>query len=391
MKSFPLKQGNLYTKKDLYLVFNVPEEKQKGAWNIGYRIYENYFFIFANIGIPGRTGHDYNNEWIGGALNWYGQTKSNIRQTQIIKLLSGNYEILVFTRTNDRDPFLYHGKGIITKVEDTTPIKIVFSFKNEKILDSLICWKELLENAELFKKINETIFSFDGSIEYTIRKITSQYISLNNKKDTSKTQLIITYELFNLFINKITNNTITLSKSDSYKKHLVETVIIQLLPRLDWDFEQKKILINETNFESNRKQIEEAASDDEYKKVERNLRLRRGQNKLRNNLLLLYNNTCCISNLKIKELLHACHLLPHSTTGLNITTNAILLRSDLHDLFDAHLIGIHPKKFEIHTNNILIGTEYNEFNGKPLLQRKDRKSLDLYSLEFRWELFKNKK
>lgn len=387
MKSFPLKQGNLYTKKDLYLAFNVPEEKQKGAWNIGYRIYENYFFIFANIGIPGRTGHDYNNEWIGGALNWYGQTKSNIRQTQIIKLLSGNYEILVFTRRNDRDPFLYHGKGIITKVEDTTPIKVVFAFNNENKLNSLICWKALIENAELFKRNDETIYSFDNRNEYKIQKVTSQYISIYNKRENSATLLIITYKLLELFIYKISDESNILNKDDSYKLHLVESAIIQLLPILDWDFESNKVIINDPSVEKVKILFNEAENDLEYKTVERTLRIRRGQNKLRNNLLKLYNNTCCISNIKMNELLHACHLLPHATSGLNITTNAILLRSDLHDLFDSHLIGIEPKKNQICTNKILDQTEYNLYNGRTLLMRNDQKPLDRISLEYRWELF----
>ena len=35
-----------YTKKDIYSLLSVPLEKQKGAWDTGYREHEGNVFIF---------------------------------------------------------------------------------------------------------------------------------------------------------------------------------------------------------------------------------------------------------------------------------------------------------------------------------------------------------
>jgi hypothetical protein len=59
----PFKENAEYSKKDIYNLLDVPLEKQRGAWDTGYREYGGDIFIFANVGVPGRTGHDYDNHW----------------------------------------------------------------------------------------------------------------------------------------------------------------------------------------------------------------------------------------------------------------------------------------------------------------------------------------
>ncbi|MEX6691014.1 hypothetical protein QTN47_26130 [Danxiaibacter flavus] len=121
-------KGQFYTKHDIYKVLNVPSEKQRGAWDKGYRSYEGNIFIFSNIGIPGRTGHDYNNYWEGELFIWEATHQSHINQPQIRRMINPplGQKIFLFTRTDDRSPFTFEGNIIAKEYFDTTPVKIVW-------------------------------------------------------------------------------------------------------------------------------------------------------------------------------------------------------------------------------------------------------------------------
>lgn len=122
--------GKSYSKNDIYELLQVPEESRKGSWDTGYRSYKGDIFIFSNVGIPGRTGHNYNNYWDGDLFVWEGKTTSHLRQPLIQKML--NPEIgqknFLFTRTNDKFPFTYEGAVVVKNFEDTTPVKITWQF-----------------------------------------------------------------------------------------------------------------------------------------------------------------------------------------------------------------------------------------------------------------------
>lgn len=111
------KVNNLYSRKDIYELLNV--EKTGGNWNTGYNNYEDNWYIFANISTSGRTGHDYNNHWIGNRLYWKGKTNSKINHDSIQDMINGNSRVHIFTRTDSNiTKFTYQGKGSVYEVED---------------------------------------------------------------------------------------------------------------------------------------------------------------------------------------------------------------------------------------------------------------------------------
>ncbi len=67
-----------YTKNDIYELLEVPLKQRKGSWDTGYRTYKEDIYIFANIGIPGRTGDNYNNFWDGNLFYWEAKTLKTI-------------------------------------------------------------------------------------------------------------------------------------------------------------------------------------------------------------------------------------------------------------------------------------------------------------------------
>ena len=122
--------GNLYSKNDIYKILDVPKESQKGSWDTGYRSYNGDIFIFTNVGIPGRTGHNYDNHWDGDLFFWQGKTTSHIRQPLIQKMIypTGEQKIYLFTRTEDKLPFTFEGTVSVKEYKDTTPVEIIWRF-----------------------------------------------------------------------------------------------------------------------------------------------------------------------------------------------------------------------------------------------------------------------
>lgn len=92
--------------------------------------------------------------------------------------------------------------------------------------------------------------------------------------------------------------------------------------------------------------------------------LRRGQSKFRRTLLSLYHNTCAISDCDAESALEAAHIVPYLGEATNHPSNGILLRADLHTLFDSGLIGIDPVTNTVRISNRLRDTVYHELEGK---------------------------
>ncbi len=79
----PLRIGEQYSRKDIYKIFNVPEGKQGGNWNTWYTSFNNDVFVFVNISSAGRTGHDYDNKFIGDDLQWFGKNSHSLQNASI--------------------------------------------------------------------------------------------------------------------------------------------------------------------------------------------------------------------------------------------------------------------------------------------------------------------
>jgi hypothetical protein len=85
-----------------------------------------------------------------------------------------------------------------------------------------------------------------------------------------------------------------------------------------------------------------ASEEEGRKKVWRSIALRRGQRKFRDRLLQIYDRRCCVTGTKTEEVLEAAHIKPYAESGTNLSRNGLLLRSDIHVLFDLFLISINP-------------------------------------------------
>ena len=131
-------QGTHYSRADVKEVAGLPRSERGGCWYTGIVRHQDEFLIFANVGIAGRTGHDYRNRWEGACLRWSHQTRSHLKWRSVQQLLQPGRRIHVFWRTEDRGMFTYAGLARASEVADRSPVEILWSFETpeEPPLDS---------------------------------------------------------------------------------------------------------------------------------------------------------------------------------------------------------------------------------------------------------------
>lgn len=93
---------------------------------------------------------------------------------------------------------------------------------------------------------------------------------------------------------------------------------------------------------------------------------RDGQPAFRRSLLAAYGGSCAISGCTVEALLEAAHIVPYRGAQTNLVGNGLLLRADLHKLFDLHLLGIDPIARTVHLSDALRHSEYAAFHGAAL-------------------------
>jgi hypothetical protein len=95
---------------------------------------------------------------------------------------------------------------------------------------------------------------------------------------------------------------------------------------------------------------------------------RRGQGTFRKALLERFGPVCAISGEQPSEVLEAAHLYSYATTGHHdVLQGGLLLRRDLHALFDCFLIGIDPGTWTVRVGDtIRDSTTYAKYDGVEL-------------------------
>jgi HNH endonuclease/Mrr restriction endonuclease-like protein len=92
---------------------------------------------------------------------------------------------------------------------------------------------------------------------------------------------------------------------------------------------------------------------------------RRGQQEFRKVLLRAYKSQCAISGETFTDALEAAHIVPYSGSETNVVQNGLLLRADIHTLFDLHFLAVNPHTFCIETSPRL-GGSYSSFKGRKI-------------------------
>ena len=123
-------RGRKYKRADVKVRAGLRRDQKGGNWDTGIVEHDNAFFIFANVGTEGRTGHDYGNRWEGSLLRWYHKRGSRLRWQSVQRLLSTRHSIHVFWRTCNEAPFEYAGTAKPVEIADTSPVEILWTFES---------------------------------------------------------------------------------------------------------------------------------------------------------------------------------------------------------------------------------------------------------------------
>ena len=142
---------------------------------------------------------------------------------------------------------------------------------------------------------------------------------------------------------------------------LCQTFIENVLPVVGKKHAQKNA--NQSSSAEVHKSVSENA--ELRSRVVRSVLGRRGQSKFRANLLATYGACCAITGCRLTEILEAAHIKTQSGGDDHRPENGILLRADIHTLFDLHLLAINPVTLCIELDPIVChDSVYKHLDGK---------------------------
>ena len=126
--------------------------------------------------------------------------------------------------------------------------------------------------------------------------------------------------------------------------------------------------ITEKEVSSASEPFDPANSEDARQKILTSIAARQGQHRFRNALMTAYENACALTGCSVPEVLEAAHIVPYGGKHTNHVQNGLLLRADIHTLFDMDLIGIDPSGIDPSTWKIVLHQKlrngpYKELHG----------------------------
>ncbi|WP_448560644.1 pentapeptide repeat-containing protein [Trichothermofontia sp.] len=99
-------------------------------------------------------------------------------------------------------------------------------------------------------------------------------------------------------------------------------------------------------------------------RILRSLLLRKGHTPLRQKLLDAYQHRCVVSGCTAVQVLEVAYIVPYAGEKTNHPSNCLLLRADLHVLFDLHLLTIDPSTSQVRVAPWLSHTIYARLDGR---------------------------
>ena len=111
---------------------------------------------------------------------------------------------------------------------------------------------------------------------------------------------------------------------------------------------------------------------------------RRGHPTLRQNLLAAYEHQCAVTGFNATDTLEVAYIIPYRGKYTHHPSNGILLRADLHTLFDLGKIAVDTRTMTIILSDDLRDSSYRILAGRPLRypkeesQRPSTEGLDLH-------------
>jgi putative restriction endonuclease len=104
--------------------------------------------------------------------------------------------------------------------------------------------------------------------------------------------------------------------------------------------------------------------EDARRRIDAHIVARQGGQRFRKGAFTGFGGKCAISECAIAAVLEAAHIVPFLGAQTNTYDNALLLRADLHTLFDRELLQIDPATLTVQLDSSLMGSTYADLAGK---------------------------
>lgn len=127
--------------------------------------------------------------------------------------------------------------------------------------------------------------------------------------------------------------------------------------------------------------------EDARARVLREVVQRQGQRKFRQSLIAAYGGRCVITGCPVTALLEAAHITPYLGPDTNSITNGLLLRADLHTLWDLGLLAVEPGKRTVWVSPKVNDSTYQALSGRLLAEPAHPSQQPVFSaLQQQWDL-----
>ncbi|MEM5501435.1 HNH endonuclease signature motif containing protein [Ahrensia kielensis] len=124
-------------------------------------------------------------------------------------------------------------------------------------------------------------------------------------------------------------------------------------------------------------------SYDEKKKFWSRIRRRENQSAFRTSLFSHYGGVCCVTGCDASKALDAAHIQAWSVEENSELKNGLILRADIHRLFDSGRLSIHPETHAVHMHKSLENS-YGEFQSSQLKYEIELNEIANKALVERW-------
>jgi len=126
------------------------------------------------------------------------------------------------------------------------------------------------------------------------------------------------------------------------------------------------------------------STKDGRERIIKSITKRRGQPQMRQSLLAAYDYTCAVTGCNAIDALEAAYIIPFRGKFTHHSSNGLLLRADIHTLFDLGKIAVDTRTMTLVIADELLETSYRILADRPLKyphedsQRPSTEALDLH-------------
>ena len=145
------KRGVQYTREEIAKIVRPQNPPRGGDWTTGYARIDNNLFVFMNIGVAGRTGHDFENHYdeTTQTLIWFSKPNRKSSNKLFQKIITGELKLHFFARWSQNPPFTFLGLGKIISFED--------GYKNPQGYECIRCIVSIIELQDILTPNQEVL------------------------------------------------------------------------------------------------------------------------------------------------------------------------------------------------------------------------------------------